>query len=74
MIVDFQLLNDDHLTIGKAKLQLPIEDFAAAIIGLRATAVAYTQCRWLTYSIYWQENGPKECHGRIGIKPCPEDY
>ena len=73
MIVDFQLLNEDGLTIGKARLDLPTEDVQAAKLGLKATGVAYTQCRWLIYHIYWQENGAQECHGQMSIRPCPED-
>lgn len=73
MIVDFQLLNEDMLTIGKARLDLPTEDVEAAKLGLKATGEAYTQCRWLKYDIYWQDNGSQECHGQIHIRPCQED-
>lgn len=73
MIVDFQLLNEDMLTIGKARLDLPTEDVEAAKLGLKATGEAYTQCRWLKYDIYWQDNGAQECHGKMHIQPCPED-
>lgn len=73
MTVNFQLLNEDELTIGKAHLDLPTEDVEAAKLGLKATGEAYTQCRWLKYDIYWQDNGPKECHGRMSIRPCQED-
>lgn len=74
MIVDFQLLNEDMLTIGKARLDLPTEDVKAAELGLRATGEAYTQCRWLRYHIFWQDNGPQECNGLMRIHPCPVDY
>lgn len=67
MIVDFQLFNEDQLTIGKARLNLPTEDVEAAKLGLRATGEAYTQCRWLKYDIYWENNGPQECHGLMRI-------
>ena len=73
MIVDFQLLNEDMLTIGKARLDLPTEDVEAAKLGLRATGQAYTQCRSLKYNIYWQDNGAQECHGLMTIRPWQED-
>lgn len=73
MIVDFQLLNEDGLTIGKARLDLPTEDVEAAKLGLKATGEAYSQCRTLKYHIYWQDNGAQECHGLMNIRPCQED-
>lgn len=73
MIVDFQLLNDDMLTIGKARLNLPIEDIKAVEIGLRAVGEAYTQCSFLKYDIYTQDNGPKEIHGEMRLQGCQED-
>lgn len=73
MIVNFQLLNDDGLIIGQARLNLPTEDVEAAKLGLRATADAYTLCRWLKYDIYWQDNGSHECHGQMSIPPCQRD-
>ncbi len=73
MIVEFQLFNEDGLTIGKARLDLPTEDFEAAKLGLKATGEAYTQCRWLKYDIYGQNNGPQECHGLMNIRTCQED-
>lgn len=72
MIVDFQLLNEDMLTIGKARLDLPTEDVEAAKLGLKATGEAYSQCRWLVYGIYWQDNGAQECHGKMSIRPWQE--
>lgn len=74
MIVDFQLLNDEGLILGKARLNLPTEDVEAAKLGLKATGESYTQCRWLKYEINWQDNGPHECHGQMSIHPCPVDY
>lgn len=74
MIVDFQLLNEDMLTIGKARLDLPTEDVEAVKLGLRATGEAYTQCRWLKYNIYWQDHGPHTEYGQMKILPCPVDY
>lgn len=74
MVVDFQLMNEDMLTIGKARLHLPTEDLEAAKIGLMATGMAYPQCRWLKYDIYWQDNGVKECHGHMHIQSCPANY
>lgn len=73
MIVDFQLLNEYGLSIGKARLDLPTEDVESAKLGLKATGEAYTQCRWLKYDIYWQYNGSHECHGQMTIHPCQED-
>lgn len=73
MIVDFQLLNDDGLTIGKARLDLPTEDVEAAKLGLKATGEAYSQCRTLKYHIYWQSNGAQECHGLMNIRSCQDN-
>ena len=71
-MIDFQLLNEDGLTIGKARLDLPTEDVQAAKLGLKATGEAYSQCRTLIYHIFWQDNGPQECRGLMNIRPCPE--
>lgn len=73
MIVDFQLLNEDMLTIGKARLDLPTEDVDAVRLGLKATGQAYTQCRWLKYQLYWNNNGAHECYGKMLIEPCQKD-
>lgn len=73
MTIEFELLNEDMLTIGMSRLNLPTEDVEAAKLGLRATGEAYTQCRWLKYSIYWYNKGPQECHGQMNIRPCQED-
>lgn len=73
MIVFFQLLNEDGLTIGKARLDLPTEDVEAAKLGLFTTGKAYSQCCWVQYDLYWQDNGPQECHGKMHIRACQED-
>lgn len=73
MTIQFELLNEDMIIIGMSRLNLPTEDVEAAILGLRATGEAYTQCRWLKYDIYWQDNGPQECHGKMYIQPCQKD-
>lgn len=72
MIVDFSLLNEDMLTIGKARLNLPTEDVEAAKLGLFATGKAYSQCCWVKYDIFWLDNGAQECHGTMHIRACQE--
>lgn len=73
MIVDFQLLNEDGLVIGKARLNLPTEDVEAAKLGLQATGEAYTQCRWLKYNIYTTYPHLQECHGLMYIRSCQDN-
>lgn len=74
MIINFQLLDDDGLIIGKANVDVPFEDIESAKLGLIATGQAYSPCRWIKYEMFYQQNGPKAIEGRIYIQPCPEDY
>lgn len=73
MRVKFELLNIQEYSLGSADVSTSFGDTDAIKMSLRAIGHLYSECRWITYSIWDDFHAESLTRGRMYILPWEED-
>ena len=72
MRVKFELLNMREVSLGSADVSTSFGDADAVKMALRAIGHGYSECRWITYTIWDEVHSNPLCTGKMYILPWEE--
>ena len=73
MRVKFELLNKREESIGSADVTTSFGDVSAIKSALRSVGHYYTECRWISYTIWDDFHADSLTRGRMFIEPWGKD-